>query len=98
MPQASRSPLRVTAALALALYAVVFTAGPAVFHDLLCAKDSAPHCAVCASVHVVASVVPPPPLLHRDATDAGATRANGQLSDSLVPASAASGRAPPMVG
>jgi hypothetical protein len=95
MPQASRPPLRASAALALAIYAVVLIAGSAAFHAFLCSGHPAPHCVVCDSVQAVASLVDPPVALGRDASDAGTVHGFGQPCDRHAIAPATVNRAPP---
>lgn len=95
MPNASRPPLRAPAALALAIYAFILCAGPALLHEFACSGHGAPHCLVCASVESVASTAPPRAALARDGSDAGHVSASSELREGAALTTSAVDRAPP---
>jgi len=95
MTMARRPPLRALAALALAIYALILVAGPALLHGFACSGHGAPHCLVCASVQSVSSMAEPPAALTGDRSDAGAVRAAGRLLDGVSLTTSAVNRAPP---
>lgn len=92
---ASRPPLRAVAAFALAIYAVILCAGPALVHEFACSGHGAPHCLVCATGQSVASPTQPPAEPARDRSDAGGVAAFGELHDDVSLTASVANRAPP---
>jgi hypothetical protein len=95
MTTASRPPLRAPAALALAIYALILVAGPALQHGFACSGHGAPHCLVCASVQSVSSAAEPPTALAHDGSDAGMVLIAGRPREGVSLTTTAGDRAPP---
>jgi hypothetical protein len=92
---ASRPQLRAAAALALAIYALILCAGPALLHGFACSGHGAPHCLLCATVESVAAPAQAPAVLARDRSDAGLVAHFGKLRDGVSLTASAANRAPP---
>jgi hypothetical protein len=92
---ASRPPTRAAAALALAIYALIVAAGPALLHDFACSGHGAPHCLLCASVQSVSATPEPAAVLSRDRSEAGAVAVLTVPGGGAAVTASAADRAPP---
>jgi hypothetical protein len=97
MPQASGSTARAAAALALAVYALVLTAGPVLLHGIACCGHAASQCSVCACLNTVSSSVEHRASIERDGSDAGRVDAALPPCDGVRYTRAVGDRAPPAV-
>jgi hypothetical protein len=87
--------MRAAAALALAIYALILVAGPALQHEFACSGHGAPHCLVCASVQSVSSTPEPAAGLSRDRSEAGTVAVLTVPGDGAAATPRAADRAPP---